>query len=339
MRLCQGELGHRLERSFTRDERDTAAFYFNTVAAELERVIRSSKEQEQRLAESVEKLSKVLIAVASGDFSQKVSRDFRGDSIDVLAYLINNTINELALLVERNQFQVQEVLQAQQELVQRERLAVLGQLTATVSHELRNPLAALRVSVQHLSSRLKPHAPEVESSFHRIERTITRCDRLVEELLDFARATALDPNPVLFDAFLNEVASELAIPPEVSLIFELSCPKSRVLLDKDRFRRVLVNLVTNGVQAVQQSNGARGAVTVSTRASSTELELGVADTGPGFPEEIRPRVFEPLFSTKSFGVGLGLAIVKRIVEQHGGQIEVPQAKGGLVVVRLPLLSA
>jgi signal transduction histidine kinase len=105
-------------------------------------------------------------------------------------------------------------------------------------------------------------------------------------------------------------------------------------------RRAVVNLFENSVQAfadlAQDSNERR--ITISTRLTGDRCELAVEDTGPGIPQEVLPRVFEPLFSTRSFGTGLGLPIVKRIVDQHGGTIEISSepAKGTRAVINLPL---
>ncbi len=99
MRFCQGDFGYRMPRTLKRDEQDTQAFFFNSVADELERTIQESREQQRRLAKMTDTLSDTLMKVASGDFEVQAERDFRGDSIDVLVFLVNNTISELAHLV------------------------------------------------------------------------------------------------------------------------------------------------------------------------------------------------------------------------------------------------
>lgn len=98
-RLCQGELGYRLPRTLNRDRDDTAAFFFNTIAEELERLLRTSRQREDRLARTVAHLSEALVRVAAGDFTVEVDRDYGGDATDVLAFLVNNTISELGTFV------------------------------------------------------------------------------------------------------------------------------------------------------------------------------------------------------------------------------------------------
>ncbi len=110
-------------------------------------------------------------------------------------------------------------------------------------------------------------------------------------------------------------------------------------IDGDRIRRVVINLIDNAAQALGEvpADGRQRRITVQTRADEDAVELKVEDTGPGIPAENRMRIFEPLFSTKSFGTGLGLATVKQIVGQHGGTIEVDSTvgQGTCFTIRLP----
>lgn len=110
--------------------------------------------------------------------------------------------------------------------------------------------------------------------------------------------------------------------------------------DAERMRRVLDNVIENAVQAIGETGGA-GRIEVSTRIAKGAFELAIADTGPGVAPEILPRVFEPLYSTKSFGTGLGLPAVKQIVEQHGGDVrfENTPGQGARIVMRLPLANS
>lgn len=118
LRLCQGEFSYRLPRTNTRDAHDTTAFFFNTIAEELERVITSSVEQEQRLVRAVQVLSEVLLRVAAGDLTASVERDYRGDPLDVLAFLVNSTIAELAMLVSERERRADEDRHKLEQLVE-----------------------------------------------------------------------------------------------------------------------------------------------------------------------------------------------------------------------------
>ncbi len=230
--------------------------------------------------------------------------------------------------------------QAQDELVRQEKLAVLGQLTATVSHELRNPLATIRVSATAVDLKTRDRELGVERALDRIQRNITRCDTIISELLDYTRMPDLDRQTIEFDEWLNRLLDEQTIPEGITLRRDLASG-ARIRLDGERFQRVVINLLDNARQAIQslpKEDGGTKELAVESRQAAGRLALSIRDTGGGIPPDVLPRIFEPLFSTKGFGVGLGLSIVKGIVEQHGGTIEIESepGRGTTAVVRLPL---
>ncbi|HUB94571.1 MAG TPA: ATP-binding protein [Stellaceae bacterium] len=226
---------------------------------------------------------------------------------------------------------------AESELLKKERLSVLGQLTATVAHELRNPLSSIRNSL-HAIRQLSQDAAPIERAAARIERSIERCDSLVADLLDYARPRGIACAEVALDPWLAEVLDEQKLPQGIALERRLGAPDAWVAIDTDRFRRVIINLIENAAQAMVAS-GAEPSdrrIAVTTHAKDG-AEIAIDDTGPGIPPEILPRIFEPLFSTKSFGTGLGLPTAKQIVEQHDGTIAIMSrpGQGANVRIRLP----
>lgn len=229
----------------------------------------------------------------------------------------------------------EELHAVQQEIVRKERLAAIGQLTATVAHEIRNPLSSIRNTLFTLKEALRDSALPLDRPLGRMERSVERCDGIINELLDYTRIRDLARRPIVIDQWLSEVVSELSIPSAVSLVLDLGAGGYRVPIDIERMRRVVVNLVENALHALAEVEGER-AVTVATRMALGDVELSIADTGPGIPAAVLPKVFEPLFSTKSFGTGLGLPLVKQIVEQHGGSVSLGSAvpRGTRVVIRL-----
>ena len=227
------------------------------------------------------------------------------------------------------------------ELLTKERLSALGQLTATVAHELRNPLSAIRNTLPVISEMTAGKAIVLDRPLARIERSISRCDQLVTGLLNYTRPAVLNCKPTEIDAWLGSVLDEQIIPPEVMLERKFRAPECVVNLDPDRLRRVIINLIDNAAQAIVQgtvSNSGRK-ITVCTKVSD-KVEIIVADTGPGIAPEVLPRIFEPLFSTKNFGTGLGLPTVKQLVEQHGGTIVIESqlGQGAIVRIHLPFAS-
>jgi signal transduction histidine kinase len=231
------------------------------------------------------------------------------------------------------------LLMAQDELLKKQRLAVIGQLTATVAHELRNPMSAIRNTVYALKEYGPGETANLTRSLDRIGRSVDRCDKIIEELLDYSRTRDLQRETFAFDLWLRDVMAEFAAPATLTIAFELAAPAAKVALDTDRLQRVVINLVENAAQALAEYGEAREPrITLKTRVLDGEVELQIEDNGPGIPAENLARVFEPLFTTKRQGTGLGLPTVRQIVQQHDGDIELHSVVGEFTraVIRLPL---
>jgi signal transduction histidine kinase len=237
-----------------------------------------------------------------------------------------------------------ELVAAQADILKKERLAAIGQLTATVAHELRNPMSAIRNTVYAMKEQQSRGQPvDLTRPLDRIARSVDRCDKIIEELLDYSRTRELQREAVIFDGWLNDILAEVN-PPAVELVREFAAGEAQVALDTDRLRRVVINLVENAAQALAEhkaaepEGGRAPRIVLRTRQIDREIELRIEDNGPGIPPENLARVFEPLFTTKRQGTGLGLPTVKQIVEQHGGGIALESTLGEFTraVIRLPL---
>lgn len=232
--------------------------------------------------------------------------------------------------------QTQKLKDAQSELLKRERLATLGKLTAMVSHELRNPLGTIQTSLFSVVDSLEKNEPRrANRSIALAERSIERCVTIIEDLNSFARVKKLNLAEVSLDDWLKNVLAEQTLPTGIHCAVNLSSGV-RAWFDQEKLRQVVVNLIENAVHALQdkQSNGKL--LKIATRRLDEEYEIKVQDNGVGMTEETRQRVFEPLFSTKGFGVGLGMVIVKNLVKQHRGQIDIESKLGEGTVIRLRL---
>ncbi|MGH6930323.1 MAG: sensor histidine kinase, partial [Dongiaceae bacterium] len=193
-------------------------------------------------------------------------------------------------------------------------------------HELRNPLSAIRNSMALLRQLTIGKVTGVERSLDRIDRNIERCARIINDILDFTRVRDLQREQVSLDAWLGDTIGEIAVPPQVTLRREFSFG-AEIALDRDRFRQIVVNLIDNAAQALVDigwtvPDDRQRTITVRTEDAGPYVRLSVSDNGPGIPTDRLPKIFEPLFTTKSFGVGLGLPTVRQIVEQHSGTIDV-----------------
>jgi signal transduction histidine kinase len=231
-------------------------------------------------------------------------------------------------------------LVAEAELMKKERLSVLGQFTASVANELRNPLSAVRNTLFTMREIAIGSGLTLDRPIARIQRSIARCDRIIGDLLEYTRAPELSRVPLGFDAWLKDVLAEHSPPATVSLVEELEAGEAVVRIDPERIRRVVINLIDNAAQDLGETAPGGGVNTITVRSAVFDgvLELAVSDTGPGIPRENVAKIFDPLFSAKSFGTGLGMATVKQIVTQHGGAIGVESevGVGTTVTIRLPL---
>jgi len=231
-----------------------------------------------------------------------------------------------------------ELREAQEALLERERLAVLGRLTGVVSHELRNPLGTIRSSIYVLQSNIKVNTGPVARAIARVERNITRCDRIIDELLDYTRARPASLQLMSLDRWLAEVIDDFEFPPEIMLNIELTAG-CEVRIEPERMRRCIVNVLANACESMQGNQTERPQrIFVTTSRDAGGCVIAIRDSGPGIPEELRKKIFEPLFSTKGFGVGLGLAIVEQIMKQHNGSVEIQSnpEDGAMLLLRLPV---
>ena len=221
----------------------------------------------------------------------------------------------------------------QLELLRKERLAVLGQLTGTVAHELRNPLGALVSSMAVIRHKSAAAGLDLKAAFERTDRSVRRCERIITDLLDFARATGIQREPVVLDSWLSDILDEQDIPEAIAVNAGLQTGGATLRFDPDELRRAVINVVDSACQAMaggNRTNGtaaAAGELTVTSRVNAGRVEIEITDTGPGIPENILPQVTEPLFSTKSFGTGLGLPTVQRIMGEHGGGLDISSEEG------------
>jgi two-component system sensor histidine kinase HydH len=204
------------------------------------------------------------------------------------------------------------------------RLASLGEMSAVLAHEIKNPLASLKGNAQ-LLARMLPGGDKPRAKADRVVDEAIRLEQLTNDLLQFVRTgtiqrAAVDPAALVRDAaasFTGEIAIDTSqAPPAWSL-------------DAGRFRQVVINLLDNAAAAGPP-------VTASVRRDRDRLVIEIADHGPGIPDEDRDRIFEPFFTGKTQGTGLGLAIVRRVVELHHGTIAVYPNPGGGTIFRAEL---
>ncbi|TFG99305.1 MAG: hypothetical protein E4H14_20335 [Candidatus Thorarchaeota archaeon] len=221
------------------------------------------------------------------------------------------------------------------DLTQKERLAVLGELGAGVDHEIRNPLSVVKASAYLLRITLDKPNSEVSEIIDTLEKESIKIEQIVDSLLRFAHPKV----PIMVSVDLSnttrDTLSEIKIPDNVSIVTEFATKLPMIRADCGQLSIIITNIITNALQAMPKG----GQLRISTTTDSSKwVILSIADTGIGIPSEDIEKLFQPLFTTKAQGIGLGLPITKVLVEGHNGVISVESelSKGTTVTIKFPI---
>jgi signal transduction histidine kinase len=210
-------------------------------------------------------------------------------------------------------------------LVRQERLAAVGELAGGIAHELLNPLAGIGAALAIVAREI-PGDDETRETMEEIQRRVRRMERLVVELLAFARPGQLNPEWVDVHSILTQAAASIRqLPgmPQADLVLDFDPRVPEIHADPREFEYAFENLIRNSYQAVTHG----GKIEVRTRRVRDRVHVSIRDDGVGIEEDIRDKIFEPFFTTKTRGTGLGLSLVQRAVEDHGGEIAVHSTPG------------
>lgn len=224
--------------------------------------------------------------------------------------------------------------QAHEELVKHERLAALGQLAATIAHEVRNPLAVVFNAVAGLR-RAKAGSEDHEALLGIVQEEAERLRDMVSDLLEFARPREPVLAPAKLDVLVGgavEAALRASGASEEDVVLAVAGEVPPFVCDEQLVRQAIINLVSNALQADER----RSPVRVTIADAGATVSIKVADDGRGVPDELRHRIFTPFFSTRPTGTGLGLAVVQRSAETHGGDVAVSTTPGGGATFELRL---
>jgi signal transduction histidine kinase len=273
-----------------------------------------------RMTRSLGQLSEAADAVAAGDLARRIPEK-GNDEVSRVARAFNQMTERLKRTMDR--------------MAGTESLAAVGEFAAGLAHEVRNPLTSVQIDLQLVESELPPGSDLLEAQQKALSE-IRRLDSTVRDALRVARSGTIQPRAMDIRGPLE--AAALAARPVfeargAELILEL--PSHDLMMDGDpgALEQLFLNLMQNAGQAL----GRGGRAEVSVRKSEPDIVVLMKDDGPGMPESVRERVFEPLFSTRREGTGLGLPIAQRIALAHGGTIRIRSApgEGTEVEVRLP----
>jgi signal transduction histidine kinase len=232
----------------------------------------------------------------------------------------------------------QELRATQEQLLQSEKLASIGQLAAGVAHEINNPMGVILGFAQGILKTLPEDNP-LRKPLTTMEKESLRCKRIVQNLLDFARHSEPTPSPTnineLIDSFCDLVEHQTSLQ-NIKLVKGYDPALPSIMADPNQLQQVFINIMLNAYQAMPEG----GTLHITTRTVGSELQVIFADTGTGIPPESIQNIFDPFFTTKEVGegTGLGLSVSYGIVKAHGGDIEVESqvGKGTTFIIKLPL---
>jgi signal transduction histidine kinase len=212
---------------------------------------------------------------------------------------------------------------AEEELLRRERLGVLGELAGGIAHELRNPLTAIRNSAYLLSMSIESSDARIYRHLGTIDRQVDAANKIINDLLSLAANKAAERQRLALGEIVRDALAVAAVPPNVDLRVRLDHNLPPVMFDPSHLRQILINLITNAYQAMPEG----GELDVAAECDDGAIRLTIRDTGGGIAEQNLRKIFQPLYSTKARGIGLGLALAKRLAEVNEATIGVESEFG------------
>ena len=240
--------------------------------------------------------------------------------------------DELELKVQER---TKQLLDAQEELVRKEKLAVLGQVAGSVGHELRNPLGVMNNAVYFLQTVLTDADETTREYLEIIKNEIADAERIVSDLLDAVRSKPPQPEEVNIRELIDNTLRKLTVPSSITVELDIPATLPPLWVDVMQIQQVFRNLISNAVEAMPDG----GTLTISVIENRQEgtVTVSVQDSGVGMTPEQQNHLFQPLFTTKARGIGLGLVVVQNLTQANGGSVEVQSepGKGTLFTITLP----
>ncbi len=256
-------------------------------------------------------------------------------------------LEELQHKLEKKAAEVEEYATHMEQLAQErairlkdaERLAAIGATAGMVGHDIRNPLQAIISELYLAKGELEEITREdirnnLTESITNIENDIEYINKIVQDLQDFAKPLKPITKETDLESICNDILSKINVPPSIKVSVRIEEAAKQTFSDPDMLKRVIANLLTNAVQAMPEG----GKLTLHIYQEADRTVVTVEDTGVGIPEEVKPKLFSPLFTTKSKGQGFGLAVVKRMTEALGGTVAFQscEGKGTAFTVSIPI---
>ena len=308
------------------------------------------------ITQPIQALREAAIKLGEGDFDYLPDLSMPNDEIGELAHTFVQMSESLKIktaeimsakeelerlnrsLENRVEARTRELKSAQDELIKKERLAAIGQMSSVVGHEIRNPLAVINNSIYFIKTKTNAQPnpePKVLKHISIIESEIRQANGIIDEILGFARTRELNPKVMSLNNYLEDLTMSFPVPPHVEMVKSFAPENPYVNMDPDEMAQAVRNLIKNGIEVMPES----GKIYVrSEMVDAATVRIDVEDTGCGMPKETAEKIFAPFFTTKARGTGLGLAVVKKVADRHKGRVEVSSVvgKGTCFMICLPV---
>ena len=268
------------------------------------------------------RLESSMKSVERGDFSQKIPIE----GSDEIKSLTNSFLSMLKQIQKTTDLEQQ--LATSKENEKNSKLIAIGELASRLSHDIRNPLTVIKATLDVLKVKNNSLSDDDREKLNRIDSSVDRISHQIENVLDFIRGKPLTLSTYSFQKILDSAIQDIVKNNKIKI--ETKNCNVNLECDYESIKVVMINLLFNAVQAMDN----KGTIKIETKTRDNEIVIDVQDDGPGIPEDVIEKIFEPLFTTKQEGTGLGLASCKSIIERHGGKISV-QTNPTIFTITLP----
>ena len=324
--LGEGDL-HIRSQVKSKDEVGFLASSFNKMADEIQKSTEDLQSTNEELESSNEELRSTTEDLeASNEELRSTTEELEAsnEELQSASEELEASNEELRTTNEDLEKKTDELRQAHEKLIHQKKLAAVGQLASGIGHELRNPLGVVKNAVYYIKTKVGDSDEKLLKHLNIMEREINNSNKIINDLLGFSRTKMPTTFPEDPNKIVEQSLEVVEVPKNVLLVTDTDGDLPKVMADKDQIQQVLVNLCLNGIQAMAAEGGQ---LKVSTHAAEDFVQIKVADSGCGVPEENLIKLFDPFFTTKAKGVGLGLAVTYGIIEKHKGTIEVQSQSG------------
>jgi two-component system sensor histidine kinase HydH len=248
-------------------------------------------------------------------------------SIDLKKNLEKVVLKEKELELQKDQLERQ-INEKTEELVKSQKLAIIGELASRMAHDLRNPLSTIKNVIEIMENKQKLRIEEKIIYYNKIHRAIERISHQVDDVLEYGRVTQLNLQTCHLTQLINQSILDGNFANGIKINVESS--EMKINVDMRKMEAVFTNLLINASQAMDD----KGTINVRILDNGANAIIAFEDSGPGTAQDVLPKIFDPLFTTKQTGTGLGLSICKKIIEHHGGSITAKNSPTTFII-RLP----